>query len=120
MCLPRCTKDSVDNDIMIFHEISCITDLKIGMYGIPEPCEDLPVFIPKGHCVCVIPALAFDKRGYRIGYGKGYYDRFLRDFCGTKVGLCYSEFLKDTIPTGKYDSNVDTIITEKGIFTPNA
>lgn len=120
VCLPRCTKNAENNDIMIFHRISSLDDLKVGMYNIPEPTQDLPLFEPKGHCVCIIPALAFDKRGYRIGYGKGYYDRFLKDFCGTKVGLCYSEFLRDNVPTGKFDSKADMIITEKGIFTPNA
>ncbi|MBE6688038.1 MAG: 5-formyltetrahydrofolate cyclo-ligase [Ruminococcaceae bacterium] len=120
VCLPRCTKNENNEDIMIFHRIDSLEDLHIGMYDIPEPADDFPLYEPKGHCVCIVPALAFDRRGYRIGYGKGYYDRFLRDFRGTKIGLCYSDFLLDTIPVGKYDSKVDMIITEKGIFTPNA
>ena len=118
--LPRCTKDSLNNDIMFFHRITSLSELKSGMYGIPEPAEDLPAFEPKGHNVCIVPGLAFDKRGYRIGYGKGYYDRFLRGFCGTKIGFCYSEFLFDKIPTGKYDTAVDMVVTEKGIKNFNA
>lgn len=118
--LPRCTKDPSGNDIMYFHGIKSFFDLKEGMYGIPEPDIDLPLFEPKGHNVCIVPGLAFDKNGYRIGYGKGYYDRFLRNFCGTKVGFCYSDFLVDNLPVGKYDSKIDMLITEKGIYNFNA
>lgn len=120
VCLPRCTKDKSGQDIMIFHRVSSLEQLKKGMYNIPEPPDTLPVFTPKGHCVCIVPGLAFDKKGYRIGYGKGYYDRFLKNFCGTKLGLCYCDFMRESVPTGKYDSKVDMIITEKGIITPDA
>ena len=88
--------------------------------SIPEPPSDLPTFEPKGHCVCIVPGLAFDKNGYRIGYGKGYYDRFLKDFNGTKIGLCRCDFLKDALPVNEFDHKVDMIITEKGIIVPHA
>jgi len=118
--LPRCTKDQSGDDIMFFHKIRSLSELRSGMYGIPEPSEDFPLFEPKGHNVCIVPGLAFDKKGFRIGYGKGYYDRFLRNFCGTKVGFCYSDFFVDKLPVGKYDTGLDMLITEKGIYNFNA
>lgn len=118
--LPKCFKDENGNDSMLFYEINSLSDLSAGMYNIPEPSQTSRLFTQKGHCLCIVPGLAFDKNGCRIGYGKGYYDRFLKDFTGTKVGLCYEPFLKESIPTSKYDSKVDMIITEKGIYVPNA
>jgi len=64
----------------------------------------------------LVPCLAYDSYGYRIGYGKGYYDRFLSAFEGTKIGLCYSDFKLDKLPRGKYDVKLDVIITEKGVM----
>jgi 5-formyltetrahydrofolate cyclo-ligase len=62
-----------------------------------------------------VPCLSYDTYGYRIGYGKGYYDRFLSSFDGTKIGLCYSAFKSDRLPRGKYDIKLDIVITEKGV-----
>ena len=118
--LPRCTKSQTGTDIMFFHKVNNLSELVEGMYGIHEPPEKFPLFEPKGHCACIVPGLAFDITGNRIGYGKGYYDRFLRDFCGTKIGLCYSDFLLDSLPVGRYDTKVDMVITEKGIVNLNA
>jgi len=63
--------------------------------------------------VCLVPALCFDKHGYRIGYGKGFYDRFFSEHkVMLKVGLCYEVFLIDKIITDENDVSVDMIITE--------
>jgi len=59
--------------------------------------------------LCVVPGLAYDKNNRRIGYGGGYYDRFLRDFSGYKIGLCYEEFMMD-IPYEEHDEKVDLVI----------
>ena len=52
-----------------------------------------------------------------LGYGKGYYDRFLSTFKGTKVGLIYSSFILDKIPVGRFDLRSDAVITEKGVIS---
>jgi 5-formyltetrahydrofolate cyclo-ligase len=62
-----------------------------------------------------VPCLSYDPYGFRIGYGKGYYDRFLSAFEGTKIGLCYSEFESERLPRGKYDIKLDVVMTEKGV-----
>jgi len=52
-------------------------------------------------------------QGFRLGFGKGYYDRFLQSFSGTSVGLCYSKCMEHTLPSGVFDRPVDAVITEK-------
>ena len=102
---------------MTFHLVKSITDLTVGSYGIPEPDEAFSTVSELTDALCVVPALAFDRSGYRLGYGKGYYDRFLGSFCGTSVGLVYDELLFEELPRDKYDEKVDIIITEKEVRT---
>ncbi len=59
--------------------------------------------------VCIVPGLAFDGNNFRLGYGGGYYDRFLRKYKGVKIGLCYKELIRK-IPIELYDERVDTVI----------
>jgi len=59
--------------------------------------------------LCIVPGLAFDPSGRRLGYGGGYYDKFLAKYNGIKIGLCYKEFLID-IPVEEHDERVDLVI----------
>lgn len=117
VALPRC---SDLNGNMDFYYIKSLSDLSVGAFGIREPN---PVTYEKvqdfSNCVCLVPALAFDKSGYRLGYGKGYYDRFMKKFIIISVGLCYNEFLKDTLPVEMHDEAVDYIATENEIICLN-
>jgi len=61
--------------------------------------------------LCVVPALAYNAGGFRIGYGGGYYDRFLKDYTGLKVGICYGEFVCD-LPVEEHDVGVDVLLTD--------
>ena len=112
--LPRCIKGS--QGLMDYYEIKSLDDLEEGSFGVMEPKAEcrLERYFSK-NTVCIVPAIAYDKEGYRIGYGKGYYDRFLRHFDGTKIGVVFSELVFDYLPRGKYDNAVDIIITEKGM-----
>lgn len=114
VALPRCH----EGNRMDFYYINSLDDLEIGAFGIREPklsCElyDLECEKP---AVMLIPALSYDKYGFRLGYGRGYYDRYVNRFGGVKAGLCYRAFLKDTpLPRGRFDMAVDYIVTEKGV-----
>ena len=121
-----CPISNVGDNTLSFKTIKSVGELYAGSYNILEPPtanQDFQEFMKanstdkKKHplAVCVIPCLSYDPEGYRIGYGKGYYDRFLPTFEGTKIGLCYSEFKMDKLPKGKYDVKLDIIITEKGV-----
>lgn len=107
--VPKCVDGKID---MKFYKISSISDLKPGAFGVlePENCEQVSDF---SDAVCILPGLGFDLQGYRLGYGKGYYDRFLANFKGKNIGVCYNICLKALIPHGKYDKMVDVLVTEK-------
>ncbi len=114
VAFPRC----VENNEMVYHYIENLDQLESGMYGIQEPNKDLPLYESgSGHTICVLPAICYDKRGYRLGYGKGYYDRFLSKFKGVKAGLVYSDFIIDEIPNGKFDLPSDIVVTEKRVIS---
>jgi 5-formyltetrahydrofolate cyclo-ligase len=102
--LPKVERDNI---LPIF--ISNLSQLKKGYAGIKEP-EGEP-FPKEAIDLVVVPAVAYDKEGYRIGYGKGYYDRFLADFKGLKVGLAYQFQILDKVPREKHDIPVDIIVT---------
>ncbi len=93
------------------------SDLIDGRFGIPEPAPTCPLFDKRGRssALILVPALAFDREGYRLGYGKGYYDRYLEDFIVTSVGLVYHDFIADRLPRGRFDQAVDLLVTEKGV-----
>ena len=118
VAFPRCR---TEDRSMTFHFVSSWDELLPGSIGsIPEPPEDAPVYDTDDRggeetAICVIPAILFDKDGYRIGYGKGYYDRYLPHFRGTKIGVIYSDFTIECVPRGKFDLSADVLITEKGV-----
>lgn len=112
VCVPRC---DTSQNTMNFYKINSIKDLKIGAYGIYEPVVSDKSKAEESFLkdLCVVPGLCYDKRGYRVGYGKGYYDKFLENFNGVKVGLCYSEFTQDELLHDDFDNNVDVLLTER-------
>lgn len=98
-----------------FHSVGSLSELTPSTYGIPEPSPSAPEPALTDASLCVVPALAYDRRGYRLGYGKGYYDRFLKDFCGTSIGVALDGFLCHTLPVGEHDIPLDILITETGV-----
>ena len=61
----------------------------------------------------LVPGLCYDREGYRLGFGGGYYDRWLAGCSGWKVGLCRAALLQDRLPRGPYDIPVDLVVTEE-------
>lgn len=104
-----------DNGIMTFHRISSFSDLCNSKFGIPQPDESAEIAATE-KTLCVVPGLSFDKSGYRLGYGGGYYDRFLASFKGETIGLCYDDCISECLPHGDYDKKVSKVITEKTIL----
>lgn len=111
--VPRCYEDSR----MEFLEIGSLADLcEVSAYGIPEAPDGTAVIDPGDADLVLVPALAFSVDGFRIGYGKGYYDRYLKRCGGTAVGLCFDECLRDTLPTNANDRPVQMIVTQTQIM----
>ena len=108
-----CPKCISGTNIMEFYEIKAFDDLSQGSYGILEPMTNSgPSSDFSDNSLCVVPALSYDKKGYRLGFGKGFYDRFLSRFNGTSVGICYQICLCESLPADEYDICVDHLITE--------
>ncbi len=115
VAFPKC---NVEERTMKYHFVTSESDLEVCAYGIREPKENLPVYDPeatRGVAVCYVPGLAFDVYGYRLGYGKGYYDKFMNKFTGCTIGLAYTELITQELPKGRYDRHCDVILTEKGV-----
>ena len=117
--VPLCDKKTHKMDM---YEIEGWTQLEPGAYNIPEPKRDLIAsgviqkVIPTEIDLAIVPAVVFDKRGMRIGYGGGYYDRFLSEFKGVSVGVAYSQSVADILPTEDFDCGVDVIVCPEGMM----
>lgn len=112
---PRCDKKT---HTMKYHIVSSLDELKPDSYGIAEPAEDAPVYdasVDVGGAVCFVPGLVYDKAGYRLGYGKGFYDRYLSAFSGCTIGVIYSDYILPEVPRGRFDVSVNILLTEKGV-----
>ena len=103
-----------------FRRIDDPSALRRGAFNIPEPDAACPVHLPGEADLIVIPGVAFDQSGRRIGYGKGYYDRALHQLegKGRLVGLCYDFQIVDEIPGEPHDVRMDMIITERRVIRP--
>ncbi|HEX6282500.1 MAG TPA: 5-formyltetrahydrofolate cyclo-ligase [Nitrososphaera sp.] len=107
IALPR-----VEEDKITFYELSSTKSLIRGRFGIMEPP-------PYGRIseidMLVAPGIAFDKKGYRIGYGKGFYDRFLLGKRTFSIGLAYGFQLLENLPHDTHDKRLDAIASEDGL-----
>ena len=103
---------SLDEGRMIFRRIYSLSDLLPGKFGILEPPEHCAKITPDEKTLCVCPALCCDMNGFRLGWGGGYYDRFLKDFPGKKAALCYSDSVIPSISRDEYDIKMDVIHTD--------
>ena len=108
VAVPHC-----DGNVMSFYIIKSINDLVDGVFGIPS------VDISKSERVenfdkalCIVPGVSFDNNFNRLGYGGGYYDRFLSDNNITTLGLCYERCIADNLPAEDHDIKMDYVLTE--------
>jgi 5-formyltetrahydrofolate cyclo-ligase len=112
LCLPVVKKDNQ----MDFYRWSTKDLLKLNKYGIPEP-EQIKKVFPD---IIFVPLVAFDNRLYRVGYGGGYYDRYIKKLSNKKkllkIGIAHSCQKINKVPTNKYDKKLDIIITEKYVL----
>jgi len=113
LALPRCLNK---NGEMNYFAVHSADDLESGCFGILEPKKHCFPITEFSNSVCIVPALSFDKAGYRLGYGGGYYDRFLENYSFISVGLCYNNLVSNALPRDKFDRKVNAVITENEIF----
>lgn len=116
VALPKCHPGSK----MSWHIVDNLNGLITSKFGIDEPDERTHSLLDLSevgeNAIALVPGLAFDRRRYRIGYGGGFYDRFLPDFPGIAIGLCRSAMLLESLEEmgalDAYDRSVDIVVTE--------
>ncbi len=114
---PRC-----ENKDLIWHSWTPKDELKKGKYGIKEPDFNLPQITGQEIDLILVPALACDYSGYRLGYGAGYYDIMFskKDWQNIPtIGIIFESFYLAQLPSDSWDRKLDYICTEKGIYTIN-
>jgi 5-formyltetrahydrofolate cyclo-ligase len=106
-----------DKEILVHSEIGDLAGLVNGRFGIQEPLERNPASLDALHAV-IVPLVAFDRQGTRLGYGKGFYDSFLHTIPRTveRIGLAFSTQEMNHIPSLPHDEPLDTIVTELEII----
>ncbi len=105
------------NKMMSFSKWSFLDNLKVNKFGILEPTQTKKKFVPH---VSLVPLLAYDKRKFRLGYGKGYYDKYFNKYLRLNkniitIGVAFSFQKYHKLPTSNFDVKLDYILTEKGI-----
>ncbi len=110
--LPRIIPE--ENHRMVFHPYDAAR-LARHPFGMAEPSADLPEIPSNAIRLVLVPGLAYDRQGWRLGYGGGYFDRFLKTFAGTSVGIAYHALFLDSLPHDQFDIPVQWIVTEDGI-----
>ena len=113
LCVPRCEKE---RGIMTARRIHTEAELCPGKYGIPEPPANADCVSSEKIDLCIVPCLAIDLSGRRLGYGGGYYDRFLRLVSGKTAALCAESRIMQAIPHDAFDVPCDLIYTERRIL----
>ena len=107
----------VDKDDLIFKRISSFSDLEMGNFSVFEPKERCETI--KKLDVILVPAIALTRDGFRLGYGFGYYDRYLHSKRSKKISLSYSKQIVKSIPFDNHDVKMDFIVTEDEVIYPN-
>ena len=112
VCAPRC----LDKGRMEARGIASLDALVPAAYGLLEPAEDAPLVPPEEIDLILVPCLAADRNGHRLGYGGGYYDRFLESAAKPSICLCRRRALLDGVPHEEHDAAVDAVATETGMI----
>ena len=120
--LPRVVPES---PVLAWHRVDDFSSLARSPFGICEPVPGVHPAYPSSvmakldGAVAIVPGLAFDRHGFRLGYGGGYYDRFLAAFHGTSIGICGAGAVRDDLARDgcldPWDRAVDILVTDEGV-----
>jgi 5-formyltetrahydrofolate cyclo-ligase len=112
--VPRCADEP---HRLLNIRINSFEEMHVGKFGLMEPQYKQDSEVPAQELdLIIVPVLAFDKEGGRLGFGGGYYDNLLRECSCPKIGLAYSFQEVEKVPVEPHDEKLDSIITEKDII----
>ncbi len=112
VCVPLC----VTLGVMHAHEITGLHDLQPGKYGIEEPKAHCPYVAPRTINFVIVPCVTCNHSGQRLGYGAGFYDRYLENMTAPKAVLCRSALMNEEIPVDSHDVVIETVVTDERVF----
>lgn len=112
LCVPLCTGPGM----MELRQITTLSQLSPGAYGIPEPPEDTPTVSVDETDFAILPCLTCNHLGHRLGQGQGYYDRFLAHYRSGAVLLCREKLIREEIPLEPHDYPIPWVLTERGLY----
>ena len=116
VCLPRCLPGNQMEARLVQRDSTLVRH----PYGMLEPGPDCPLIPPDQIDLVLVPGLAFDRSGGRLGRGGGYYDRWLAGFSGITAALCRDGLLMEAIPRLPHDLGVNLVVTETSLYGPSA
>jgi 5-formyltetrahydrofolate cyclo-ligase len=111
---PRCIGKELD--WYQVHPTDRSQETEIGTYGIAQPLTSLPKVDLTKVDVVLVPSVACDRRGYRLGYGGGFYDRFLASRVIYTIGITFADFHLEQLPTEIWDVPLNAVCTELGFW----
>ena len=112
LLLPRCEAPG----LMTARQVTDLSQLAAGAYGLMEPGEGCAVFPPEEIDLVFVPGTAFDAQGGRLGQGGGYYDRFLARTRALRAGVCHDFALTARVPQQAHDARMDCILSPGGVI----
>lgn len=112
VAFPHCERGG----LMRARVVAGLDELRPAMLGIPAPSGDAPVIPAESLDLIVVPALAYDMGGYRLGYGGGYYDRYLSATPAFTVGMVRERLLAEELPREAHDVAVKCLVTECRVY----
>ncbi|MBY0291849.1 MAG: 5-formyltetrahydrofolate cyclo-ligase [Alphaproteobacteria bacterium] len=110
----RCALPCLTQEGLLFHLWTLSTPLQKGPFHVLEPSSTVPTAIPN---VLLVPLLAFDRQGHRLGYGQGHFDRFLHQHKVITIGIGFKGQEVDRVPHQAHDFSLDYILTEEEIIS---
>lgn len=114
VCVPKSIHNTRE---LHFYEITSFRQVEKGYFNLIEPIVSESERVADASIdLMIVPGLIFTRKGYRIGFGGGYYDRFLKDFENTTVSLLHTNQLVDAFPVESFDIPVQYLITEEGLM----
>lgn len=107
----------VEHGVINFYYIQAFTDLEPGGFGIEEPKRHCPIARPDPHTLMIMPGVGFDTERNRLGYGGGYYDRYLSANPGIRtIAIAFALQMRQSIPCSAEDLSPDILITEAAVY----